>query len=639
MNIGTDQDFLISNALPEHIKNVDSFAKVNIMTEAHDKLEDNVPQIMFSQTTKDQIKVWNGDRLTMTYTSGNQGGYFGISEVTGSYRNRLNLDFFGENNIFYGTVKGTYDNTFIYAASNRLGVNSHRQSYIHSDNNIVNSTAASSLFFINSDNNYFERNLFNGRYAYVNDVSLYNSNDNTFNPTTAYLGEGNFSRYGELKNISMFASNKNIIKGRTKCTELNEDKFGTTTFINSNSGLYEFNSNQENITMIGNTYGYVTNMRGGNIIGIGQGLIQNGGESDRIILGFYNQNTTDPNEILVVGDGRLNNTYLSTLINDNPDWYKNESTHRRVIRSFSDTGATAKTATHYRHNIFTVNQNGYITISDYRVPSNSARYGYKGITAYVDGKTYDIPFENVYHKINGNDSVDIMQETVDSYTYQIQQKLDSLPISRYETFKDPPGLASNIKTSAYLNITCPEDITGAIQIENLETYNNSILNISYQPNINATNKRLPAILVWSYYRPTPSGYPQQLSVATTQIYPYCSKQFIYCKPAYPLNSKMAKPFSGLTLIEQEVQTNIYLNSNTALVKSNFVIEKVVTATTGNTISFYCGSTGSYDANSWTETDYVDDSVSIFGKMDDATEITGHVPSTEYDELNIVPVIV
>ena len=215
----------------------------------------------------------------------------------------MNLDFFGENNIFYGTVKGTYDNTFIYAASNRLGVRSHRQSYIHSDNNIVNSTAASSLFFINSDNNYFERNLFNGRYAYVNDVSLYNSNDNTFNPTTAYLGEGNFSRYGELKNISMFASNKNIIKGRTKCTELNEDKYGTTTFINSNSGLYELNSTQENITMIGNTYGYVTNMRGGNIIGIGQGLIQNGGESDRIILGFYNQNTTDPNEILVVGDG------------------------------------------------------------------------------------------------------------------------------------------------------------------------------------------------------------------------------------------------------------------------------------------------------------------------------------------------
>ena len=58
VNIGTDQNFVISNASADSLKSVDAFAKVNIMTESHENYEDNVPQIMLSQTTNDQIKVW-----------------------------------------------------------------------------------------------------------------------------------------------------------------------------------------------------------------------------------------------------------------------------------------------------------------------------------------------------------------------------------------------------------------------------------------------------------------------------------------------------------------------------------------------------------------------------------------------------
>ena len=639
MNIGTDQDLLISNALPSALSGVDSFAKVNIMTEANENYEDNVPQIMLSQTTNDQIKVWNGDRLTMTYTSGNRGGYFGISEVTGSYRNRLNLELFGDNNIFYGTVKGTYDNSFIYANSNRLGIANHGLSFIHSDYNVLNSTAASGINFLNSNNNNFKENLFDGVYASVNDISLYNSDENTFNPTVTQTTAGT-NAVSELKNFLLIDSNYNFIKGRTKADEINADKLGRTTFINSQSGLYEFNSNNDSMTMIGNKFGYITNSQGGNIIGIGEGLIQNGGNSDKIILGFYNQNSTNPDELLIVGDGRVNETFIKNQTTADPNWYKNASSFRNVISSISDTGSTALTASHYRHNIFTVNQNGYITISDYRVPSNSARYGYKGITAYVDGNTYSIPFEEVYHKINGNDSIDIMQETVDSYTKQIQSnKLDALPVSRYETFDDGTNTASNLKTSAYLNLDAPSGDAN-LKLSYIEDCtNNSILNITYQPNINATNKRLPATLIWSYYTPVESGVPATKTVASTDIYPYCTKQFLVLKPSYPLDKRQAKPTSGLSLIEQEVQDNITVNYGEPMVVYDYYVVQNPTAISSE---FYCGSAESYE-DSWITTDVLteDITITIFDTIEDIEALSADWPFT-WDSANsskaIVPVV-
>ena len=626
VNIGTDQNFVISNASADSLKSVDAFAKVNIMTESHENYEDNVPQIMLSQTTDDQIKVWNGDRLTMTYTSGNRGGYFGISEVTGSYRNRLNLELFGDNNIFYGTVKGTYDNSFIYANSNRLGIANHGLSFIHSDYNVLNSTAASGINFLNSNNNNFKENLFNGVYGYVNDVSLYNSDENTFNPTVTQNSDST-NVQSELKNFLLIDSNYNFIKGRSK-DEISVDKLGRTTFINSNSGLYEFNSNNDSMTMIGNKFG---------IIGIGEGLIQNGGNSDKIILGFYNQNSTNPDELLIVGDGRLNESYIKNQTSGNKNWYKQSSSFRNVISSFSDVGSTALTASHYRHNIFTVNQNGYITISDYRVPSNSARYGYKGITAYVNGNTYAIPFEDVYHKINGNDSIDIMQETIDSYTKQIKNKLDALPVSRYESFDDGTNTASNLKTSAYLNLDAPSGDTN-LKLSYIEDCtNNSILNITYQPDINTTNKRLPATLIWSYYTPVESGVPATKTVASTDIYPYCTKQFLVLKPSYPLDKRQAKPTSGLSLIEQEVQDNITVNYGEPMVVYDYYVVQNPTVTASE---FYCGPHDSYSAE-WITTDILTEDITIFDTIEDIEALSADWPFT-WDSTNssksIVPVV-
>ena len=61
-DLGTPQDLLISNILPTDIQSVDSIAKLNIMTEAQEDLNNNVPQLMLSQTKSNgDVKTWNGD--------------------------------------------------------------------------------------------------------------------------------------------------------------------------------------------------------------------------------------------------------------------------------------------------------------------------------------------------------------------------------------------------------------------------------------------------------------------------------------------------------------------------------------------------------------------------------------------------
>lgn len=556
--IGTDNDIIISNGL----QTVDSIAKLNIMTEANYDFEKNVPQIMLSQTTTGTVKTWNGDRLTINYASGNQAGYFGISEITGGYRQRLNFEILGANNIFHTSV-GTYGNSFIYAQSNKLSRNVHNCNFIHSDYNSINSSAADSFNFINSNHNTIKAGAANYVYTSANNISMYNSDYNTFHPLPSTYQfthqDGSIEIKGKkgcfLRNQTLIGSNFNYIKGRMVAN--GTTNVPNTTFINSNSGLYDFHEQHGSLTFIGNTFGYYNNVNGGNVIGIGEGLIQDGGNSDKILLGFYNQNTTDPNEILVVGDGRLNREYVKGLTtNYDSDWNTNQAAWHKIMGSISSTGSTAYNDTHYRHNIFTVNKQGYITISDYQVPSNSARYGYKGITAYVDGATYEIPFNRVYNKINGNDAVDMMQETVDSYTQEIQRKIDSMPVARFETFTDPKSILNgNIQTSGYLNTDKPNNNAAIKIITDIDTYtNNSLIGISYQPDtIGHANRRLPAKIVWSYYLPVENGKSNKITESTL-IYPYCTKQFLLRKPYYPATDKQAKPFSGITLIDSDNNT-------------------------------------------------------------------------------------
>lgn len=597
-NLGTDQDFILTNSITEGIQPVDSIAKLNIMTEATNNPTSGVPQIMLSQTTTGTVKTWNGDRLTINYASGNKAGYFGISEVTDTYRNRnrINLEILGANNVFHTSVGGTYGNSFIYAEGNKLSKQTHNCNFIHSDYNVLNTSAADGINFINSTYNTFYAGAVDEIYASARQISLYNSNYNTFQPvpeTWTYTHQnGNKEVKGKkgcyLRNQTLIGSNYNYIKGRTISEDYPENK-SNTTFINSCSGLYDFDEQHGSLTVIGNTFGYFNNNRDCNIIGIGEGLLQTDSNSDKILLGFYNQNTTDPNEILVVGDGRLNREYVKGLTSATKDWTTNLKKYRDVMSNISGTGSTAYNSNFYRHNIFTVNKDGYITISDYKVPSNSARYGYKGITAYVDGSTYEIPFNKVYNKINGNDSVDIMQETIDSYTKIIENKIESLPISKFETFTDPNTIiTTDIQTSGFLNTEKTNNNASKSIITNWTEYNNnSLISVSYQPNILVyPNRRIPAKLIWSYYLPVQAGTKSVKYQGSTLIYPYCTKQFILRKPSYPTSDKVDKPFSGLTLIDSDDT-----NSEVTLTPMPADWKYIIIVTKGEVVSYFVNGTG------------------------------------------------
>ena len=629
-NLGTDQDFILTNSITEGIQPVDSIAKLNIMTEATNNPTSGVPQIMLSQTTTGAVKTWNGDRLTINYASGNKAGYFGISEVTNTYRNRINFEILGANNIFHTSVGGTYGNSFIYAEGNKLSKQTHNCNFIHSDYNIVNTSAADGINFINSTYNTLYYGAVDEIYASAKQISLYNSNYNTFQPvpkTWTYTHQnGNKEVKGKkgcyLRNQTLIGSNYNYIKGRTISEDYPENK-SNTTFINSCSGLYDFDEQHGSLTVIGNTLGYFNNNRNCNIIGIGEGLLQTNSNSDKILLGFYNQNTTDPNEILVVGDGRLNREYVKGLTSATKDWTTNINKYRDVMSNISGTGSTAYNSNFYRHNIFTVNKDGYITISDYKVPSNSARYGYKGITAYVDGSTYEIPFNKVYNKINGNDSVDIMQETIDSYTKTIENKIESLPITKFETFTDPNTIiTADIQTSGFLNLAKTNN-NASVKIINdsvLSTYsNNSLISISYQPNsINNPNRRIPAKIIWSYYPPIAAGEIGNKITASTLIYPYCTKQFILRKPSYPTSDKVDKPFSGLTLIDSDDT-----NSEVTLTPMPADWKYIIIVTKGEVVSYFVNGTG----EEYTLSDSIDYATK-FDEFDDAETAKAKVKTAD-----------
>lgn len=629
-NLGTDQDFILTNSITEGIQPVDSIAKLNIMTEATNNPTSGVPQIMLSQTTTGAVKTWNGDRLTINYASGNKAGYFGISEVTNTYRNRINFEILGANNIFHTSVGGTYGNSFIYAEGNKLSKQTHNCNFIHSDYNIVNTSAADGINFINSTYNTLYYGAVDEIYASAKQISLYNSNYNTFQPvpeTWTYTHQnGNKEVKGKkgcyLRNQTLIGSNYNYIKGRTISEDYPENK-PNTTFINSCSGLYDFDEQHGSLTVIGNTLGYFNNNRNCNIIGIGEGLLQTNSNSDKILLGFYNQNTTDPNEILVVGDGRLNREYVKGLTSATKDWTTNINKYRDVMSNISGTGSTAYNSNFYRHNIFTVNKDGYITISDYKVPSNSARYGYKGITAYVDGSTYEIPFNKVYNKINGNDSVDIMQETIDSYTKTIENKIESLPITKFETFTDPNTIiTADIQTSGFLNLAKTNN-NASVKIINdsvLSTYsNNSLISISYQPNsINNPNRRIPAKIIWSYYPPIAAGEIGNKITASTLIYPYCTKQFILRKPNYPTDKNKDKPFSGLTLVDSDDT-----NSEVTLTPMPADWKYIIIVTKGEVVSYFVNGTG----EEYTLSDSIDYATK-FDEFDDAETAKAKVKTAD-----------
>lgn len=535
----------------------DSFAKLNIMSEVSGVNDKIIPQIMFNLSNTGTKKTWNGDRLAITYNSGNSASLFRISEVTGSYRNKLNFELLGANNIFYGSVKGTSNNSFIFSQNNTISNSSFDNNFINADGNRIVPTYTSGINFIDSNNNLITSGYLHHRFSSAANISYYHSNNNRMLPQFAFIkgykgtnggkdlisqplydnnglitGYSLLSSYngtdvyikgvagGVLRNYTFINSDYNRILGHN-----NYDSY--TTIINSHNGYYLSDNETKNTVLIGNDWGYIKGASG-NTIAIGKGLINYNTSSDKIILGQFNRNSQDPNDILIVGDGRLSQEYLDSLTALNKDWATNDKSYANILSALSSNGSPSADSGLYRHNIFTVNKNGYITISDWTNPSNSARYGYNGITAYLDNVSYTIPFRTLYNKINVNDAITQMQETVDSYTQQMDDIIKTMPSNYFYSVK-------NSTNHIFLNIDNNKSNVGAsawIWKEiSAKMENNTILGITYE----GIDPSKELTIYWSATNGGNNVVPGGANTATynnftvlyTTIKPYCSKQFLY----------------------------------------------------------------------------------------------------------------
>ena len=149
----------------DNLYSYDSFAKLNIMSETKTDGSPVVPQIMFDLAKNGSKCTWNGDRLAITYNSGVNASVFRISEVTGTYRDKLNFELLGSNNIYYGTVKGTSNNSFIFSRNNSISDNSFDNNWINSDGNSLFATGTSGINFIDSNNNLLASGYLHHRFS------------------------------------------------------------------------------------------------------------------------------------------------------------------------------------------------------------------------------------------------------------------------------------------------------------------------------------------------------------------------------------------------------------------------------------------------------------------------------------------
>jgi hypothetical protein len=554
-NAGTINNLLLSNI--EMPNSYDSFAKLNIMTKANYNISAATPQIMLAQTTTGANKTWNGDRLTINYNSLHDGSYFCVSEITGTYRNRINFDLFGENNIYHTAIKG-YGNSFIYSKANKLANKCYNNSFIHSDYNKFYNDDLNNINFINSNFNIVRSEKIDDFGSSATNIGLYNSNNNTIHSKCSQytIVENNkktiFHKKGILDSCTLLNSNGNYLKGKTYCPDdKNRFEKSNSTFINSFSGLYNLTENGDSVTMIGNTFGWV-NAPTGNIIGIGEGLIQDGGSGDRIIMGNYNRNITDPNEVLVIGDGRMNKTWLKGQVSAIKDWNTNLTAFEKLMKTISGVGSPTKNSDFYRHNIFTVNKNGYITISDYDT-NNSARYGFSGITAYNGNgdKTYELPFKKMYDVLNAEQANNMGIEELNSKMVEMQALIDSVTPTQFLNVNNKYTSHESSSFTAYLNI--PNDVpnriwTASNVTADCQNYtpivgqysNNTVFTVSYIPISNTNAKDLTVV----YWLRTPGNIESSSTSSTTTIKPYETKQFIKYSQVLTTDT-----MDGITIVE------------------------------------------------------------------------------------------
>lgn len=463
----TTNNLFVCTLPPDNTLGYDSFAKLNIMSTSTKTVGESTPQLMFSLVSDNTNKTWNGQRLAFNYASGNAGSLFRIHEINGTAKNRLNFELLGVNNM-YRDVNGAWGNSFIYSQNNEVPQSAYNNFYLNSDGNVMYSHKTNNMTFIDSHFNTVQsgHQAGDGRYPGVNNITFFGTSNAIVTPfyseKTYQYWKGAKGRKGEkgrwvkckkwdggyLSNHLLLDSDYTILNGHN-----NDDFHGT--YIASPSGKHIFTEYTQHDLEIGNMLGY-TNNNSGNIISIGRGLNTIGAKTDRVIMGHFNYSDPyddDPNNVLVVGDGFMSDEYFSSI----SGLYNEANNNDKFYAAFSGRGDMVNW---YRHNLLTVNRNGWIGISNYSKPENSARYGFSGITAFNDGATYEIPFSAVYAKLNVYDSMKEFQDIIDSYTSKVRAIVNTMPTNKSIVITGATNLEQyfgkdikNINSNSIINVT------------------------------------------------------------------------------------------------------------------------------------------------------------------------------------------
>lgn len=487
----------------------ETFAKLNIMSPMASNYSASQPQLMFSLANNNANKVWKGQRVAFNYTNGGaqSAPLFRIHEKSKTEASNLNFDLIGNNNIYQGVV-GAYSNSFIYSQDNEIGEHVHDCSFLNSDWNEVGNYAQN-IHFIDANYNTIycgQANGTGGHKTAVQAAHFYGSDYNVVNPYFIEIpagtqgvksikeikGSNPAMRYigGAIAGIFSMNSNQNFFTGYTKGLR--------GTYISSPRNKHEFDAAVDYEVEIGNDLGR-SSFNSGGLITIGRGLTYIKGQGDKILLGNFNENDTDDNNILIVGDGWIDDTYLTSIT----PYLKTASADNRFWTAFDGRGDKVH---YYRHNLMKVNREGWVGIYDYNDPDDKyAMYGVKGITAHFDGNTYRIPYDKLYQKMNVFDAVSQYQETIDSYTEQVKALTNIVPVTRNLVIS---GDVADLLTTYKAKYGSPK--------------HNTVVNVTLQNNnaANTTNS-VKSKIAWG------NGNAAHSRIDTYALHPYNSLQYIY----------------------------------------------------------------------------------------------------------------
>jgi len=428
---GTTKTLFISNMYDVDTEPYDSYSKLNIMSKSEDFIEDSIPQLVLSSVNKNTAK-WDGRAVEFNYNAGKYNRTFRIHEIKGEKEKRSNFDLFGMDNTLRN-VSNSHGNSFIYSQRNVIRNNSNENFFMSSRDNILGIKGAGNNSFINSSNNIFRDDGLN-----VRNVSFYNSENNILRPLDVMYnhvgvkgikGRNFVSKH--LQNFSLLNTKDLTIKGRTRYDFLG-------TLVGVRNSTFEMGGTK-NITMIGGEYNYISG-NSGQFIGIGSGLIQKGGNSDKIVIGQWNEVENNENDIFIVACGESDiNSIKSKAWRD----------------SLESNEGTAEGGSWKRKNIFTVRKNGSVKFS----PLDSNKdiiFSSESLNVYNSGNLqYNIKWKDVSNRIHQDDTMSILQSQVDSLNSVVEDMIDVTPTTKLIKIggdEDLEMYRSGLKTNTVVNV-------------------------------------------------------------------------------------------------------------------------------------------------------------------------------------------